>query len=221
MAVKLRLTRKGRKKRPFYHIVAADERAPRDGRFIEKLGTYDPTTNPASISIDVDRSVDWLQKGAIPTNTVRAILSYRGVLYKNHLLKGALKGAFPMEEVEARFDTWMAGKDDQIQSKKDNLANNSADAAKAILEREAKIRQARAAAVLAKNSPLAEEVTEAESSELPAETEEVVNEAVEAAPVAVEAVVVEETPEAPVAEEAPAAEETPEAPAEEAEKSAE
>jgi len=227
MAVKLRLTRKGRKKRPFYHIVASDERAPRDGRFIEKLGTYDPTTNPASINVDVDRSVSWLQNGAIPTDTVRAILSYKGVMYKNHLLKGAAKGAFPLESVEDKFNEWLTQKEANIQKKIDGLADVVAKKSQEEFERESKLRQAKAAAVLAKTSELAGEVAEeteavveevAEAAEeVVAVAEEVVEEVAEA--VAEVAEVVEEAaPEAEAkAEEAPA-EETP---AEDAEKTEE
>jgi small subunit ribosomal protein S16 len=110
MAVKIRLQRGGRKKRPYYQIVVADSRAPRDGRFIDVVGNYNPTTNPATINLDIDKSVDWLQKGAQPTDTARNILSYKGALYKHHLLRGAQKGAFPMEEVETRFNAWLRRK---------------------------------------------------------------------------------------------------------------
>lgn len=216
MAVKLRLTRKGRKKRPFYHIVASDERAPRDGRFIEKLGTYDPTTNPATIKVNVDKSVSWLQNGAIPTDTVRAILSYKGVMYKNHLVKGAAKGAFPAEQIEEKFNAWLSEKEANIQSKVDGLADAVAKKSEEDFDRESKARQAKAAAVLAKTSDLSGEV---EAEEATAETAEVVEEAVEAP---VEAAAETEAPaEEPAAEvEAPAEPEA-EAPAEEAEKTEE
>lgn len=212
MAVKLRLTRKGRKKRPFYHIVAADERAPRDGRFIEKLGVYNPTTDPATIDVNFDKAIDWLQKGAIPTDTVRAILSYKGVMYKNHLLKGAKKGAFPEEEVETRFNAWLEEKESKINSKKEKIAEGKAKKAQEDMERETAKREAIAAAVLAKNSDLSNEV-EAEAAEV-AEASEVA-EAAEVAEGAEEAPAVEAeaTEEAPVAE----AETTEEAPAVEAE----
>lgn len=206
MAVKLRLTRKGRKKRPFYHIVAADERAPRDGRFIEKLGVYNPTTDPATIDVNFDKAIDWLQKGAIPTDTVRAILSYKGVMYKNHLLKGAKKGAFPEEEVETRFNAWLEEKESKINSKKEKIAEGKAKKAQEDMERETAKREAIAAAVLAKNSDLSNEVV-AEAAEV-AEAEEVAEGAEEAPAVEAEA-----TEEAPVAE----AETTEEAPAVEAE----
>ena len=103
MAVKIRLSRHGRRKRPFYHIIIADSRAPRDGRYIKKIGTYDPNTNPASIELDFDSALSWLQKGAQPTDTCRAILSYNGVMLKYHLLKGVKKGALTEKEVETKF----------------------------------------------------------------------------------------------------------------------
>ena len=105
MPTKMRLQRHGKKGAPFYHIVIADGRAPRDGRFIEKIGTYNPIQNPAEIILNADKALDWLQKGAQPTDTVRAILSYRGILYKNHLLKGVKKGALTEAEAEAKYQT--------------------------------------------------------------------------------------------------------------------
>lgn len=107
MATKIRLQRHGRKKAPFYHIVVADVRAPRDGKFIERLGSYNPTTVPAQIVLDVDKAVDWLQKGAQPTTTVNAILRYKGVLYKKHLLRGVSKGSFSVEVAEQKFQEWV------------------------------------------------------------------------------------------------------------------
>ncbi len=114
MAVRLRLQRHGKKGKPFYHLVAADARSPRDGRFIERLGTYNPTTIPATIELNVDAAVKWLQNGAEPTDTVRAILSYKGALYKNHLLNGVRKGALTAEEAETRFQTWLENKNKKI-----------------------------------------------------------------------------------------------------------
>ncbi len=122
MAVRLRLQRRGRKKAPFYHIVAADARAPRDGRFIEKLGTYNPLTQPATIELNIDRAYDWLMKGAQPTDTVRAILRYKGVLYKKHLMIGVQKGALSQEEAEARWNAWMAEKEAGIQQRRNQTA---------------------------------------------------------------------------------------------------
>ncbi len=118
MAVRLRLQRQGRRKAPFYHIVAADARAPRDGRFIEKLGTYNPLTRPASIDLDIDRAYDWLMKGAQPTDTVRAILRFKGVLYKKHLMLGVKKGALTLEEAEARWNAWKEQKEAHINQRR-------------------------------------------------------------------------------------------------------
>ena len=202
MSVKLRLLRKGRKRKPFYYIVAADARAPRDGRFIERVGSYNPNTNPATIDLDLEKSVQWLQNGAQPTDTVRAILSYKGAMYKNHLLKGAAKGAFPVEDVETKFNAWMEGKSSQIDAKKTQLADAKAAAEAEIFERESKVREEREKAILAKNSPLAEEVEEATAEVTEEATEAVVEEATEEVAEEVTA----ET-EAPLAEEAPAAEE--------------
>lgn len=113
MAVKIRLQRRGRKKRPFYHIVVADARAPRDGRFIEKLGTYNPMTSPATIDIDRDKTFDWLMKGAQPTDTARAILRFKGILYKKHLNRGVKKGALSQEEADTKYQEWIDAKDER------------------------------------------------------------------------------------------------------------
>lgn len=117
MAVKIRLQRRGRKKQPFYHIVVADERSPRDGRFIEKIGTYNPMTVPATIDLDRDRAFDWLMKGAQPTDTARAILRFKGIMYKKHLMRGVAKGALTVEEAEAKFQSWVADKESKIQAR--------------------------------------------------------------------------------------------------------
>lgn len=122
MAVKIRLQRHGKKGKPFFHVVAADTRYPRDGRFIEKLGTYDPTTVPATIELDVEASVHWLQKGAQPTDTVRAILSYKGALYKNHLLNGVRKGAVKAEDVDAKYQAWVDTKTQKISGHSSSVA---------------------------------------------------------------------------------------------------
>jgi small subunit ribosomal protein S16 len=117
MPVKIRLQRKGRRKRPFYHIVVADARAPRDGRFIEKLGTYNPMTSPATIDLDRDKAFDWLMKGAQPTDTARAILRFKGVLYKKHLMRGVKKGALTQEEADAKFVEWVSEKEAKIDAR--------------------------------------------------------------------------------------------------------
>lgn len=117
MAVKIRLARRGRKKRPYYHIVVADARAPRDGKFIEKIGSYNPLTVPATIELDRDKAYDWLMKGAQPTDTVRAILRFKGVLMKKHLQRGVQKGAFDQEKADALLNEWIAAKEAKIQAR--------------------------------------------------------------------------------------------------------
>ncbi len=119
MAVKIRLQRHGKKGKPFYKIVAADSRARRDGKFIEALGSYNPTTVPATIELDVDRSVYWLQNGAEPTDTVKSILQFKGALYKKHLLRGVAKGSFSVEEAEAKFGEWIANKNNIVVAAQD------------------------------------------------------------------------------------------------------
>ena len=141
MAVKIRLARHGKKGYAFYHIVAADSRAPRDGKFIEKLGIYNPNTNPATIDLDFGKALDWLQKGAQPTDTCRAILSYKGVMYKKHLLGGVAKGAFSEAEAEARFNKWLEAKAGKIEAKANKLATDAKSAEKARLAAEAKIKE--------------------------------------------------------------------------------
>lgn len=209
MSVKIRLQRFGRKRNAFYHIVVADARAPRDGKSIERIGSYNPNTNPATIDVDVNKAAQWLQNGAQPTDTARAILSYKGVLYRHHLNRGVAKGALTQEQADAKFEKWMEEKAARIQSKVDGLSGKEAEAAKARLEAERKVNADRAAKIAAKNSPIAEEVEATEEA-----AEEVVAEAEEAA--AVEATA-EETPAAEVAEEAPAAEAAEETPAAETE----
>ena len=114
MSVKLRLQRKGRKKKPFYHIVAADIRAPRDGKFIEKIGTYNPMTSPATIDLDADKALKWLDNGALPTDTVRAILKFKGVLYRRHLLRGVRKGVFQQEEADQKYQDFLEAKEEKV-----------------------------------------------------------------------------------------------------------
>ncbi|MFN6040099.1 MAG: 30S ribosomal protein S16 [Bacteroidota bacterium] len=152
MPVKLRLQRHGKKDAAFFHIVAADGRAPRDGKFIEKLGTYNPNVNPAVIDIDFDKALGWIEKGAQPTNTCRAILSYKGILYKKHLLGGVKKGALTNEQAEAKFQKWVSEKEGKINSKKSNLASAKEDAAKKKMADETSRKEAIAAKVAAKNT---------------------------------------------------------------------
>lgn len=150
MAVKIRLARRGRKKLALFDVIVADARSPRDGRFIEKLGTYNPNTNPATIVLNDDRALLWLGNGAQPTNTVRAMLSYRGVLLRRHLELGVNKGAITREMADQKFEAWKQGKIDKVGSKKDTLAQKKADAFKARLEAERKVRNARAEAIAKK-----------------------------------------------------------------------
>ena len=220
MATKLRLQRHGRKGKPFFHLVAADERAKRDGRFIEKLGVYDPNTNPATIEINFDKTLDWVMKGAVPTDTVRALLSYKGIMYKKHLLGGVSKGAFTEAEADKRFDAWLGEKADKIQGKADQLVKDAnADAAKRLAAEKVK-NEKTAAAVAAKNTPVeeapvAEETTEEVAAEVSTE-EAPVAETVTEEVAAVEAPAEEVKVEEPVAEEAPVEEAKAEEPVAEA-----
>lgn len=168
MATKIRLQRHGKKGKPFYYIVVADSRSPRDGKFIERLGSYNPNTNPATIDINFDSAVKWVGNGAQPTDTARAILSYKGVLYKNHLNGGIRKGALTEEQANEKFNAWLEGKDAQINAKKAGLASKKEETKKANLADESKKREAKAAAIVAKNTPVAEEPAE----EVQAESQE-------------------------------------------------
>ncbi len=156
MPVKIRLTRQGRKKRPYYHIVVSDSRAPRDGRFIEKLGNYDPNSNPATIELDFGKSLDWVLKGAQPTDTCRAILSYKGVMYKKHLVEGVRKNAFSEEEAEKKFNVWLTGKEAKIQEKISSLDQKKSDSKTKRMEHEAKVNEARVKEIAKKNAKLVE-----------------------------------------------------------------
>jgi small subunit ribosomal protein S16 len=161
MATRIRLQRHGRKGKAFFHIVAADSRAKRDGKFIEKLGVYNPNTNPATIELNFDSALKWVQVGAEMTDTARAIMSYKGVLHKHHLLRGVDKGAFSLEEAEKRFADWQASKDAKITGKKDNLAKSAAQDKAARMKAEEEANAAKAAAIEAKNAPeVTEEVVE-------------------------------------------------------------
>ena len=203
MSVKIRLQRHGKKGKPFYWIVAADSRSKRDGKYLEKLGTYNPNTNPATIEIDIDSSVRWLQNGAQPTSTARNILSYKGVMLKYHLLGGVIKGAFNEEEAEKRFDAWLDEKAQRIDKKKSELQKIKEDKKAKSLENEKIANEAR---IKAQEEALAAPAEEALAEEAPAEEAPAEEAPAEEAPA-------EEAPaeEAP-AEEAPAEE----APAEEA-----
>ena len=195
MSVKIRLQRHGKKGKPFYWIVAADARAKRDGRFLEKLGTYNPNTNPATVNLDVDGAVKWLQNGAQPTDTAKTILSYKGAMLKNHLVGGVRKGALTEEQAEEKFQAWLEEKAGKVASKEENVAKAKSEAKAKALEAEKAVNEARVAAAVEAAAP---EVVEEDAPEVVAEeaAPEVVAE--EAAP---EVVAEEAAPEV-VAEEA-------------------
>jgi len=147
MPVKLRLARHGRKGRPFFHIVAADSRAPRDGKFIERVGSYNPNTNPATIVLDFDKALTWLNNGAQPTDTVRNILSDEGVMMKKHLLGGVKKGAFNEEQAEEKYTAWKTAKDAKVNATKEGISTAKDAAAAKRFEAEVKINNDRAEAI--------------------------------------------------------------------------
>ena len=213
MPVKIRLQRHGKKGKPFYWIVAADARAKRDGKYLEKLGTYNPNTNPAQINLDVDGSVQWLQNGAQPTDTARAILSYKGVMMKNHLAGGVRKGALTQEQADAKYNAWLEGKGNAVDAKKATLADAKGKLKAEALAAEKAVNAARVAAntpvVEQEVAPVEEAAPEADATleETPAAVEQEAP-AEEAAPEA--DATVEETPAA-VEQEAPAEEAAPEA----------
>jgi small subunit ribosomal protein S16 len=200
MAVKIRLARKGRKKLAFYHIVVADSRSPRDGRYIEKIGSYNPVTNPATIELDFDKALGWLQNGALPTDTCRAILSYKGVLIKKHLLEGVKKGAFDEAEATKRFEEWMKQNEAKIESKKSGLEKSQDDEMGKRLSIEKSINEARAAKLAKRNAELAAKAAAGDKDELAVEEVSAPSEET-----AIEEVVAEEA----VAEEAVAEEAAP------------
>ena len=174
MPVRIRLQRHGKKGKPFYWVVAADSRAKRDGKYLEKLGIYNPNTNPATIELDVDGSVKWLQNGAQPSETAKRILSYKGVLLKHHLLGGVRKGALTEEQVEEKFNAWLEEKANIVGSKVDSLAKAEADAKAKALKAEKEVNEKRMAAAAEAEAPAVEEEV--------AEAAPVVEEVAEAAP---------------------------------------
>mgnify|MGYP001566880722 CR=1 FL=1 len=188
MPTKIRLQRYGKKKFAFFHVVVADARAPRDGKFIEKLGTYNPNNNPATIDISFERCLHWVKQGAQPSDTCRALLSYKGVMHKDHLDRGVLKGALTQEQADKKFEAWMKEKEGKVLGKTDSLAKATANAKLARMAAEKEANAKKAAEVLAKATPPVE-VAPAVVAEEVAEP------------------IVEETPVAEVKEEAPAAEE--------------
>lgn len=168
MPVKIRLQRHGKKGKPFYWVVAADSRAKRDGRFLEKIGTYNPNTNPATINLDVDSAVKWLQNGAQPTDTARAILSYKGAMLKNHLAGGVRKGALTEEQAEAKFNAWVEEKSGKVAGKAENLAKAQEDAKAKALEAEKATNEAR----LAAKAPVVDNEDAATTQEASSDSEE-------------------------------------------------
>lgn len=202
MPAKIRLQRHGKKKSAFFHIVVADSRAPRDGKYIEKLGTYNPVSNPATIDINFDSAINWLDKGAQPTDTARAILSYKGVLYKKHLLGGIKKGALTQEQADKKFEEWLKNKTDKIDDKVAKLAQASNQSAAEKLAAEKAANEKRAAEISAKLAAASqpEEVAAKPTAEAPVNEAETATEAVETAP----------APEETKKEDEPKAEATPE-----------
>jgi small subunit ribosomal protein S16 len=165
--VKIRLARRGRKKLAMFDVVVADARSPRDGKFIEKIGTYNPQTVPASIVLEDERAFHWLMNGAQPSDTIRAVLSYRGIMFKKHLQLGVNKGALTQEQADAKLAEWVKAKEAKIQAKIDSVAKSKADKAKSRKEAESKVREARAEAIrkkaeVAAAAPAAEEAPAAE-----------------------------------------------------------
>ena len=177
MPVKIRLQRHGKKGKPFYWVVAADSRSKRDGRSLEKLGTYNPNVNPASIELDIDAAVKWLQNGAQPTDTARAILSYKGALLKNHLLGGVKKGALTEEQAETKFNAWLEEQNSKIEAKATSVAKAKEDAIAKQLEAEKEINEKRqAAAEEAENEAIRAEADAKAAAEAEAQAEEAVEE---------------------------------------------
>ncbi len=231
MPVKIRLQRHGKKGKPFYWIVAADARSKRDGRYLEKLGTYNPNTNPATVKVKLDNAVNWLEKGAQPTDTARTLLSYRGVMLKHHLNGGIRKGALSQEEADKKFAAWLEEKEAKIQAKKDGLSQSESELkAKRLADEKAvsdkRLADAAAAEAEAAAEDAAAESTEAEEAttevaEAPAEQTEAPAEEATTEKEAVAEEVEQEAKETEAAEEPEASAEQTEAPAEQTEASEE
>ena len=202
MSVKIRLQRHGKKGKPFYWIVAADARAKRDGKYLEKIGTYNPNVNPAVIDLNIDKAVEWLQNGAQPTDTAKNILSYKGAMLKNHLVGGIRKGALTQEQADAKFAAWLEEKATKIANKEAGLSKAQSEAKAKALAAEKAVNEARIEAA----KPVVEEVVEEEVAETEAapEATEAVAEATEATEAVAEAT--EAAPEATEAAEEKAAE---------------
>jgi small subunit ribosomal protein S16 len=171
MAVKIRLARRGRKKAAIYDIVVADARAPRDGKFIEKIGQYNPNTNPASVNFDTQKAFDWVMKGAQPTDTVKAMLSYRGVLYRKHLQIGVNKGAITQEQADERFEKWTNEKEAKIEGKKSTLGQKKEEAQRAAFEAETRVKEARAEKLRQREAEAAKANAPAPAAEAESEAE--------------------------------------------------
>jgi small subunit ribosomal protein S16 len=170
MAVKIRLQRHGKKDSAFFHLVVADGRAPRDGKFIEKLGVYNPNTNPATIDINFDKTLQWMMNGAQPTDTCRAILSYKGIMLKKHLLEGVKKGALTEAQVEQKFNKWLQEKEGKVNAKKDRVAGEGKKVLNERLKAETSAKEAKAAKIAAKTAA-APETTNESAAETPAADE--------------------------------------------------
>ena len=165
MPTKIRLQRRGKKKRAFYHIVIADGRAPRDGRYIERIGTYNPVTRPAEINLNFDRALEWLQHGAQPTNSARAILSFKGVMLKHHLQKGVQKGAMTQEQADSKFNQWLADKEQKMQKATEEAESKEQEQIRERLDKEKEINEQRAREIQKKRQAEAEEKAKSQESE--------------------------------------------------------
>jgi small subunit ribosomal protein S16 len=212
MSVKIRLQRHGKKGKPFYWVVAADARSKRDGKYLEKIGTYNPNTNPATIDLDLDSAVKWLHNGAQPTDTAKAILSYKGALLKHHLDGGIRKGALTQEQADAKLATWLEAKSGKVDAKKEGLTKAQATAKAKAFKAEQEVNAKRLASAaqaeadaIAASQPAVEEV--AEDSSVSEQAEQTIEAVAEEAPAVEEEVVAVKEAVAPVAEETPAAEE--------------
>ena len=171
MPTKIRLQRHGKKAYAFFHIVVSDGRAPRDGKFIEKIGTYNPNTNPATIDIDMDSAYNWIKDGAQPTDTCRAILSYKGVMMRHHLYRGVEKGALTQEQADAKLAKWMEEKNAKVEGKKSGLTDAASSDEKKRMQAEKVANETRAAKIAAKNAPVEEPKAEVEVEAPAAEVE--------------------------------------------------
>ena len=176
MPTKIRLQRRGKKANPFYHIVIADGRAPRDGKFIEKIGTYNPVSKPAEIILDFNKALDWLQKGVQPTDTVRSILTFKGVIYKAHLLKGVKKGAFTEEQAEIKFRTWLSEKEEKVEKAQKDQEQTDRNQKKDKLDAETKVKEARSEKLAEKKAKEAAEKAAKKAAEAGETVEETTKE---------------------------------------------